>query len=115
MNVTVDVSPSNQGETLPSCLAPLMKSVGRPEWSVERLKGVMGHAFQFQMTEDGQHVMHDNLAGASRSTSSLSSPSSARSTRTRNRTSTSLFSSERPETSCAPASKRATRHWSGNR
>ena len=61
MNVTVDVTPANRGDTLPLCLAPLMQSVGRPEWSLARAEGVMGHAFHFEMNEGGEHVMHDNI------------------------------------------------------
>ena len=61
MNVTVDVKPAERGKTLPSCLAPLMQTLGRPEWSVDRLKGVMGHAFHFEMKEGGGPLMHDNL------------------------------------------------------
>ena len=51
MIVMVDVSPSqpHQGTTLASCLCPLMQAVGRPEWSMARLQGVLGHAFQFDM------------------------------------------------------------------
>ena len=63
MNVMVDVSPAmpHQGTTLASCLCPLMQTVGRPEWSMARLQGVMGHAFHFEMVEGGGDVMHDNL------------------------------------------------------
>ena len=61
MNVMVDVKPAGRGKTLPSCLVPLMRTVGRPEWSVDRLKGVMGHAFHFEMKEGGGPLMHDNL------------------------------------------------------
>ncbi len=61
MNVMVDVKPADRGKTLPSCLVPLMQTVGRPEWSVDRLKGVMGHAFHFEMKEGGGPLMHDNL------------------------------------------------------
>ncbi len=61
MNVMVDVTPSNRGDTLPLCLAPFMQTVGGPEWSMARLEGAMGHAFQFQMKEGGRHVMHDAL------------------------------------------------------
>jgi hypothetical protein len=38
-----------------------MKAVGRPEWTMERLQGVLGHAFQFDMNEGGEHVNHDHL------------------------------------------------------
>ena len=63
MNVMVDVSPSqpHQGTTLAACLCPLMQSVGHPEWSMARLQGVLGHAFQFDMKEGGPHVNHDHL------------------------------------------------------
>ena len=63
MNVMVDVSPAmpHQGTTLASCLCPLMQAVGRPEWSMARLQGVLGHAFQFDMKEGGLHVNHDHL------------------------------------------------------
>ena len=61
MNVMVDVKPAERGKTLPSCLVPLMQALGRPEWSVDRLKGVMGHAFHFEMKEGGGPLMHDNL------------------------------------------------------
>ena len=47
MNVTVDVEPlqPHKGTTLASCLHPLMAATGRPEWSMARLQGVLGHAF----------------------------------------------------------------------
>ena len=63
MDVMVDVSPSmpHQGTTLASCLSPLMRAVGRPEWTMARLQGVLGHAFQFDMKEGGRHVNHDHL------------------------------------------------------
>lgn len=63
MNVMVDVSPTmpHQGTTLVSCLSPLMRAVSRPEWTMARLQGVLGHAFQFDMKEGGQHVNHDHL------------------------------------------------------
>ena len=61
MKVMVDVRPADRGKTLPSCLVPLMQAAGRPEWSVDRLKGVMGHAFHFEMKEGGGPLMHDNL------------------------------------------------------
>ena len=63
MNVMVDVTPTkpHDGTTLVSSLNPLMQLVGQPEWSMARLQGVMGHAFQFQMTPGGGGVMHDNL------------------------------------------------------
>ncbi len=63
INVMVDVSPTmpHQGTTLASCLCPLMAAVGRPEWTMARLQGVLGHAFQFDMKEGGQHVNHDHL------------------------------------------------------
>ena len=61
MNVMADVTPANRGDTLPLCLAPFMQTIGRPEWSMTRLEGVMGHAFQFQMKEGGEHVMHDAI------------------------------------------------------
>jgi len=61
MNIMVDVKPSNEGDTLPSSLYPLMQTVGRSEWTIARLKGVMGHAFQFEMIEGGAGVMHDHI------------------------------------------------------
>ena len=63
MNVMVDVSPAlpHQGTTLASCLCPLMQAVGCPEWTMARLQGVLGHAFQFDMKEGGLHVNHDHL------------------------------------------------------
>ena len=63
MNVMVDVSPSlpHGGTTLASCLSPLLQTVSRPEWSMARLQGVMGHAFHFEMVESGGGVMHDNM------------------------------------------------------
>ena len=59
----VDVSPTmpHQGTTLASCLCSLLQAVGRPEWTMARLQGVLGHAFQFDMKEGGQHVNHDHL------------------------------------------------------
>ena len=63
MNITVDVSPSlpHDGTTLASCLSPLLQAVGRPEWSMARLQGVMGHAFHFEIADGGGGVMHDNM------------------------------------------------------
>lgn len=63
MNVMVDVSPTmpHQGTTLASCLCSLLQAVGRPEWTMARLQGVLGHAFQFDMKEGGLHVNHDHL------------------------------------------------------
>lgn len=63
LNVTVDVKPlqPHKGTTLASCLHPLMAAAGRPEWSMARLQGVLGHAFQFAMEEGGAMVYHDNL------------------------------------------------------
>ncbi len=63
MNVMVEVSPAlpHQGTTLASCLGPLMQAVGCPEWTMARLQGVLGHAFQFDMKEGGLHVNHDHL------------------------------------------------------
>ncbi len=63
MIVTVDVQPlqPHKGTTLASCLHPLMAATGRPEWSMARLQGVLGHAFQFAMEEGGGMVFHDNL------------------------------------------------------
>ena len=63
MIVTVDVKPlqPHKGTTLASCLHPLMAATGRPEWSMARLQGVLGHAFQFAMEEGGGMVFHDNL------------------------------------------------------
>ena len=62
-SVTVDVSPTlpHQGTTLASCLCSLLEAVGRPEWTMARLQGVLGHAFQFDMKEGGLHVNHDHL------------------------------------------------------
>lgn len=63
MNVAVDVSPTRPyaGTTLVSCLHPLMQAVNRPEWSMARLQGVLGHAFHFEMKKSGDWVMHDSL------------------------------------------------------
>ena len=63
MNVAVELKPlqPHKGTTLASCLHPLMAAVGRPEWSMARLQGVLGHAFQFAMEEGGGMVYHDNL------------------------------------------------------
>ena len=63
MKYMVDVSPAmpHQGTTLASCLSPLMLAVGRPEWTMARLQGVLGHAFQFDMNEGGKHVNHDHF------------------------------------------------------
>jgi hypothetical protein len=38
-----------------------MQTVGRSEWTIARLQGVMGHAFQFEMVEGGAGVMHDHI------------------------------------------------------
>ena len=63
MNVMVDVVPAkpHDGTTLASSMSPLLQTVGEPEWSMVRLQGVMGHAFQFHMVAGGGGVMHDNL------------------------------------------------------
>lgn len=63
INVMVDVSPSqpHDGTSLASSLCALLQAVGRPQWTMARLQGVMGHAFRFEMVEDGRDVMHDNL------------------------------------------------------
>jgi hypothetical protein len=60
-NVTVDVEPSrpNNGTSLVSCLAPLMATVGHPEWTPARLMGVMGHAFHYEMKKGAATVYHD--------------------------------------------------------
>ena len=62
MAVMVDVKPlqPHKGTTLASSLHPLMRTIG-PEWSMARLQGVLGHAFQFEMEEGGAMVYHDNL------------------------------------------------------
>ncbi len=61
LNVTVDVAPSrpNNGTSLVSCLAPLMATVGHPEWTPARLMGVMGHAFHYEMRKGAATVYHD--------------------------------------------------------
>ena len=63
MNIMVDVTPTlpHYGTTLVSSLSPLLKTVGRPQWSMAQLQGVIGHAFQFEMHEGGGSVYHDNL------------------------------------------------------
>ncbi len=63
MKYMVDVSPAmpHQGTTLASCLCSLLQAVGRPEWTMARLQGVLGHAFQFDMNEGGKHVNHDHF------------------------------------------------------
>ncbi|NKB72408.1 MAG: hypothetical protein GKR89_35475 [Candidatus Latescibacteria bacterium] len=63
MNIMVDVSPAspNAGTSLASSLCPLMAILGRPDWTMARMQGVMGHAFQFDMYEGGSHVNHDHL------------------------------------------------------
>ena len=63
MKFMVDASPAmpHQGTTLASCLCPLLQAVGRTEWTMARLQGVLGHAFQFDMKEGGKHVNHDHL------------------------------------------------------
>ena len=61
--VIIDVKPlqPHKGTTLASSLHPLMGAIGRPEWTMARLQGVLGHAFQFAMEEGGAMVYHDNL------------------------------------------------------
>lgn len=63
VNVQIDVAPTqpNAGTTLASTLNALVATVGHEEWSMARLQGVMGHAFQFQMAPDGGGHVHDNL------------------------------------------------------
>lgn len=61
---------------------PLMRTIGRPEWTRARLEGFMGHAFHFEMVEGRGGVMYDNIDWAWRWTSSRSSQSSVSSTPT---------------------------------
>jgi hypothetical protein len=61
MDVTVDVIPADRDDTLPSCIATLMTTIGRPDWSVPHVEGVLGHAFHFEMKEGGGPVMHDHI------------------------------------------------------
>lgn len=59
--VQVDVNPAepNYGTSLAACLNPLMEVAGRPEWTMARLQGVMGHAFHFEMRKGAGTVYHD--------------------------------------------------------
>ena len=60
MSVLVDAKPSQPNlTTLVSSLHPLMQSARREEWSTARLRGVLGHAFSFEMREGGGEVYHD--------------------------------------------------------
>ncbi|MBT3211404.1 MAG: hypothetical protein HN345_05260 [Planctomycetaceae bacterium] len=61
MDVRADIEPTkpNYGTSLVACLNPIMQSAGRPEWTMARLQGVMGHAFHFEMKEKAGTVYHD--------------------------------------------------------
>ena len=74
MNIEVNASPTRPyaGTTLVSCLNPLMRFAGHPEWSMARLQGILGHAFHFEMKANGDFVMHDNLDWGSRALAVLS-------------------------------------------
>ena len=61
MRVAVDVKLAKSGDTLPACIVPLMSTIGRPNWDVAFVEGVLGHAFHFEMKEGGKHVMHDHI------------------------------------------------------
>ena len=63
MNVMADVHPvkPHGGTSLASSLCPLIQSAGGQDWSLSRLMGVMGHAFQFEMKDGGGWIMHDHL------------------------------------------------------
>lgn len=62
-NVAVDVAPAlpHGGSTLASCMTPMMQLMSGPEWSHDRIQGVMGHAFYFPMKEGAGSVMHDDI------------------------------------------------------
>jgi hypothetical protein len=61
LQVVIDVKPARSGDTLPACIVPLMSTIGRPNWDVAFVEGVLGHAFHFEMKEGGKHVMHDHM------------------------------------------------------
>ena len=60
MPLLVDAHPSQPNlSTLISVLHPMLQSAGQTEWSTERLRGVTGHAFAFEMRKGGGEVWHD--------------------------------------------------------
>ena len=60
MPLLVDAHPSQPNlSTLISVLHPMLRSAGQTEWSTDRLRGVTGHAFAFEMRKGGGEVWHD--------------------------------------------------------
>ena len=60
MPLLVDSHPSQPNlSTLISVLHPMLQSAGQTEWSTDRLRGVTGHAFAFEMRKGGGEVWHD--------------------------------------------------------
>ena len=60
MPLLVDAHPSQPDlSTLISVLHPMLRCAGHTEWSTDRLRGVTGHAFAFEMRSDGGEVWHD--------------------------------------------------------
>ena len=60
MPLLVDAHPSQPNlSTLISVLHPMLQSAGQTEWSTDRLRGVTGHAFAFEMRKGGGEVWHD--------------------------------------------------------
>lgn len=60
MPLLVDAHPSQPNlSTLISVLHPMLQSAGQAEWSTDRLRGVTGHAFSFEMRKGGGEVWHD--------------------------------------------------------
>ncbi|MDE3001401.1 MAG: hypothetical protein OXU79_20175 [Gemmatimonadota bacterium] len=60
MPLLVDAHPTQPNlSTLISVLHPMLQSAGQTEWSTDRLRGVTGHAFAFEMRKGGGEVWHD--------------------------------------------------------
>ncbi len=60
MPLLVEAHPSQPNlSTLISVLHPMLQGAGRTEWTTDRLRGVTGHAFAFEMRKGGGEVWHD--------------------------------------------------------
>ena len=59
MSKILDVGPSHIYSTVVGALHRVMQGAGRPEWSHERLQGVLGHAFGFVMRKGNGAVWQE--------------------------------------------------------
>jgi len=55
----LDVAPTRTVSTVVGTLHARLLAAGHPEWSPDRLYGVLGHAFTFEMKEDGGDVWQE--------------------------------------------------------